>query len=168
MTRPIIRAAYSLWPRYDRLLRERVATLTDEQLAIQPGPDRWPLWATIGHLACQRVFGLCDFGGEPGAETSPFPNAGNDCPGDDDLEHVWTGAQLVDALERTIAIVERALDTWTVDSLDEVISHPEWGPGWVRTRGENLQRGFAHDVSHIGEINDALARSGLDQVDIWR
>ena len=26
--------------------------------------------------------------GEPGAETTPFPNAGYDCPGDDDLEHV--------------------------------------------------------------------------------
>lgn len=168
MTSPIIRPAFSHWQHYDRLLRERVAALTEEQLAIQPAPGRWPLWATIGHLACQRVFGFCDFAGEPGAESSPFPNAGYDCPGDDDLENAWSAERLVDALERTFAIVEHALDTWTIDSLGEVISHPEWGPDWVRSRGEIILRGFAHDVSHISELNDALGRAGLDQVDIWR
>jgi hypothetical protein len=81
---------------------------------------------------------------------------------------VWSAEQLVDALERTFAIVERALDTWTLDSLGEVIRHPEWGPEWVRSRGEIIQRAFAHDVAHIGEINDALGRAGLDQIDIWR
>ncbi|HEX3264078.1 MAG TPA: DinB family protein, partial [Candidatus Limnocylindrales bacterium] len=62
-----IRAAFSSWPDFNDRLRERVANLTEEQLAIVPEPGRWPLWATIGHLACQRVFGLCDVAGEPGA-----------------------------------------------------------------------------------------------------
>lgn len=61
-----IRAAYSKWPDYNRQLREVVGALTEEQLAIQPSPERWPLWATVGHAACQRVFWLCDFAGEPG------------------------------------------------------------------------------------------------------
>jgi hypothetical protein len=167
MTTATVRAAYLLWPVHDRLLRERVAALSPEELAIQPTPERWPLWASIGHLACQRVFGLCDFAGEPGAAESPFPNAGFDCPGDDDLEHVWSAEQLVDALDRTFRIIERALDTWTVDSLDEVISHPEWGPGWVRTRGEVLQRQYAHDVWHIAELNESLTRAGLAPIDLW-
>jgi hypothetical protein len=72
---PVIRPAYSLWPQVNRSLREIVAAMTDEQLAIRPSPERWPLWATVGHLACQRVFWLCDFAGEPGAETTPFTNA---------------------------------------------------------------------------------------------
>ena len=66
-----IRVAYPKWPQYNRQLRGVVAGLTEEQLANQPTPERWPLWATIGHLACQRVFGLCDVAGEPGAETTP-------------------------------------------------------------------------------------------------
>jgi DinB family protein len=37
-------------------LREVVAAMTDEQLALQPSPERWPPWASVGHLACQRVF----------------------------------------------------------------------------------------------------------------
>src|SRR3954452_9412493 len=106
MTSPTIRASYSLWPDYNRALRDVVGSLSEDQLAVQPTPERWPLWATIGHLACQRVFWLCDFAGAPGGRESPFPNAGFNCPGDDDLEHVWSSASLVDALERTFAIVE--------------------------------------------------------------
>jgi len=164
---PGIRAAFSSWPDFNERLIQRVATLTDEQLAIAPGPERWPLWATIGHLACQRVFGLCDVTGEPGAAESPFPNAAFDCPGDDDLEHVWSAAQLVDALDRTFRIIEHALDTWTLDMVEEVIRHPEWGGDRERTRGATLSRSFAHDVSHIAEIDDALRAQGLDGVDIW-
>ena len=80
-----IRPAYGMRPTYAGRFRDTVATLTDEQLAIEPSPERWPLWATVGHTACQRVFWLCDFAGEPGAATTPFTNAAFDCPGDDDL-----------------------------------------------------------------------------------
>jgi hypothetical protein len=164
---PGIRGAFSSWPDFNRRFRNRVADLTEEQLAIVPGPGRWPLWASIGHLACQRVFGLCDVAGEPGAAESPFPNAAFDCPGDDDLEHVWSSAQLVDALDRTFRIIDRALDTWTLESLDEVIRHPEWGGDREHPRGVTLQRSFAHDLWHMAEVNEALTRAGLEPIDLW-
>ena len=75
MTDPSIRPAFSDWPDHNRRLVEVVEALTDEQLAGRPTADRWPIWATIGHLACQRVFWMCDFAGEPGAETTRFVNA---------------------------------------------------------------------------------------------
>jgi uncharacterized damage-inducible protein DinB len=162
-----IRPAYSSWPEIDRRLREAVASLSAEQLSIQPTPDRWPIWASLGHLACQRVFWLCDFAGAPGAATSPFPDAGNNCPGDDDLEHVWSAAELAGALEATFRIVDRCLDAWTIASLEEVIRHPEWGDDWVHTRGAAIQRVFAHDVSHITELNETLSAAGLPIVDLW-
>ncbi|HEX5590798.1 MAG TPA: DinB family protein [Candidatus Limnocylindrales bacterium] len=167
MTSPIIRPAYSNWPRYNRRFREVVATLTDAQLAIRPSPERWPLWATVGHAACQRVFWLCDFAGEPGADATPFPNAGFDCPGDDDLEHVLGAEALAAALDSTFRIVERCLETWTIDRLDEVLRRPEWDDSWVHTRGSVIQRVFAHDISHIAELNEALGTAGLPQVDLW-
>ena len=148
-------------------LRSVVESLTDEQLLLKPTPDRWPIWATIGHLACQRVFGLCDFAGEPGAESTPFPNAAWNCPGDDDLEHVLGADQLMTAIDSTFAIIERALDEWTLDSLDEVLSRPEWDGSWVRTRGELIQRTYAHDVWHCVDVNDTLSRHGLPLIDIW-
>jgi hypothetical protein len=162
-----IRAAYSNWPEYNRRLRAAVAAMSDAQLAIRPSPERWPLWATVGHAACQRVFWLCDFAGEPGAETTPFTNAGNDCPGDDDLEHVLNAGQLTEALGSTFRIVERCLDHWSLDSLAEVIRRPEWDESWVHSRASVIQRVFAHDISHIAELNETFARSGLPQIDLW-
>jgi DinB superfamily len=162
-----IRPAYSTWPHYNRRLCETVATLTPEQLAIQPSPERWPLWATIGHAACQRVFWLCDFAGEQGADTTPFTNAAFNCPGDDDLEHVLDADQLGAALDSTFRIVDACLDRWTVDMLDDVIGHPEWDDTWTHDRGWVIQRVFSHDVYHCAEVNEALGVAGLQQIDLW-
>jgi uncharacterized damage-inducible protein DinB len=162
-----IRPAYVTWPHYNRRLRETVEAMTHDQLAIQPSPDRWPTWASIGHLACQRVFWLCDFAGEPGAETTRFTNAGYDCPGDDDLEHVLNAADLADALDSTFRIVEACLDRWTLEMLEEEISHPEWDASWAHTRGWVLQRVFTHDVYHCAELNETLTAAGLPLVDMW-
>lgn len=162
-----IRAAYSNWPEYNARLRDAVAALTGEQLASRPSPERWPLWATIGHLACQRVFWLCDFAGEPGADTTPFTNAVYNCPGDDDLEHVLTAEQLGAALDTTFRIVDRCLDRWTLESLDDVIRHPEWDGSWVKSRGSVIQRVFTHDVWHTAELNQALGHAGLAQIELW-
>jgi hypothetical protein len=167
MTSPTIRSAYSKWAQYNQRLRDVVAAMTDEQLAMRPSPERWPLWATVGHTACQRVFWLCDFAGEPGAETTPFTNAGYDCPGDDDLEHVLGPAALADALDSTFRIVESCLDRWTLDMLDEEIRRDDFGEGWVHTRGSVLQRVFSHDVWHSAELNETLAAAGLTQIDLW-
>jgi hypothetical protein len=162
-----IRPAYSSWPKYNQRWRDRMAEMTKDQLAIQPSPERWPLWATVGHAACQRVFWLCVFAGEPGEGTTPFTNAAFNCPGDDDLEHVWTGPQLADALDSTFGIVEGCLDRWTLDMLDEVIRRPEWDASWVHTRGAVVQRVFSHDVYHLAELNDAFADVGLPLIDLW-
>jgi hypothetical protein len=167
MSNPTIRPAYSKWPDYNRRFRDIVAGLTDEQLALTPGPERWPIWATIGHAACQRVFWLCDFAGEAGADTTRFTNAGYDCPGDDDLENVLSGAELADALDSTFHIVEGCLDRWTLEMLDEVLRRPEWDASWVHTRGSVIQRVFSHDVYHVAEVNGVLGPAGLPQVDLW-
>jgi len=162
-----IRAAYSMWPQYNRRLRDVVAAITEEQLAIRPSPERWPIWATVGHAACQRVFWLCDFAGEPGAETTRFTDAGHNCPGDDDLEHVLSPDDLVEALDSTFRIVESCLDRWTIDMLDEEIRREDFGEDWVHTRGSVLQRVFSHDVWHAAELNEALGVAGLPQIDLW-
>ena len=162
-----IQPAYSSWPQYNQRLRDVVAGLTDEQLALRPTPDRWPIWATIGHTACQRVFWLCDFAGEPGAETTRLTDAGHNCPGDDDLENVLDAGQLVEALDSTFRIVEGCLDRWTLEMLEEEIRRPDYGPDWVHLRGSVLQRVFSHDVWHCAELNESLSRAGLPLIDLW-
>ena len=125
------------------------------------------MWATIGHTACQRVFWLCDFAGEPGADTTRFTDAGHNCPGDDDLENVLDAGQLVEALKSTFRIVEGCLDRWTLEMLDEEIRRPAFGPDWVHLRGSVIQRVFSHDVWHCVELNETLRRAGLPLIDLW-
>jgi uncharacterized damage-inducible protein DinB len=163
----MIRRAYQMWAGFQLRLRDAVASLTEGQLAIQPSPERWPLWATVGHLACQRVFWLCVFVGESGVETTPFPNSAFNCPGDDDLDHVWSADRLADALDSTFRIVEGCLDAWTLEMLDEEIRRPEWDASWVHTRGSVIQRVFSHDIWHTAEVNEALGNAGLPQIDLW-
>jgi hypothetical protein len=167
MSSATIRPAFSKWPDYNRRLRDVVGVMSEEQLAIQPSPERWPSWATVGHAACQRVFWLCDFAGEPGAKTTRFTNAAFDCPGDDDLERVLSADQLVEALDSTFRIVESCLERWTLDMLNEEIRHEDWGKDWVHTRGSVIQRVFTHDVWHSAELNETLGVAGLPQIDLW-
>lgn len=41
---------YEPWRVYNERIIEVVRQLSDEQLAIRPSPDGWPIWATVGHL----------------------------------------------------------------------------------------------------------------------
>ncbi len=97
----------------------------------------------------------------------PFTNAGYDCPGDDDLEHVLGAERLVEALDSTFRIVEACLDRWIFEMLPEEIRRDDLGPDWTHTRGWVIQRVFSHDVYHIAELNEALGIAGLPQVEIW-
>jgi hypothetical protein len=141
--------------------------MTDEELARRPSPERWPLWATVGHIACQRISWLCGFAGEPGADTTPFPDALHRCPGDEYLEPSMNAAQLVEALDSTFRIVENVLDRWTLEMLDEEIRRKFGNAEWVYTRGSVIQRVFAHDVYHSAELNESLGRAGRPLVDFW-
>ena len=50
--------------------------------------------------------------------------------------------------------------------LDEMI-HRRWGTEErVHDRGWVLQRVFAHDVYHCGELNEILEAAGLPQIDL--
>lgn len=164
---PSIRAAYPTWPNYNGALRDAVARLTSDQLAHMPAPDRWPLWATIGHTACQRVSWLCGMAGEPGADATPFPDALYNCPGDEDLDRVYSARELAEALDATFAIVERCLDTWTIEMAAEEVRRTFPTEEFAQTRGWILQRVFAHDIAHIAEVNETLGRAGLAQIELW-
>ena len=161
-----IRASYDMWPQYNRRLRDVIAAMTDEQLAIRPSPDRWPIWATVGHTAAMRVYWLCEVVGESGQETTPFRNVG-DGSWEDDLEHPRGAEELVHALDSTFDIVEACLDRWTPQMLADRIERRYLGQVSVHTRGSILQRIFSHDAYHCGELSQTLGIHGLTQIDLW-
>ncbi len=162
-----IRPFYDMWPQYNRRLRDAIAVLTDDQLAIRPSPDQWPIWATVGHTAGTRVYWLCGVIGEPGAETTPFPDASG-FGWEDDLDHPRGPDELAEALDSTFRLVEGCLDRWTPEMLAHEIVREYAGTRQVHTRGSILQRMFSHDAYHCGELSQTLGIHGLPEIDLWR
>jgi uncharacterized damage-inducible protein DinB len=163
-----IRPFYGMWPQYDRRLREVIGAMSDEQLEIRPSPDRWPIWATVGHTAGVRVYWLCSVVGEPGAETTPFPDAASGIGWEDDLDHPRSATDLVTALETTWAIIDRCLDTWTPAMLEEQVERMYGNELQVHTRSSIAQRLLTHEAYHCGELSQTLGIAGLPQIDLWR
>jgi uncharacterized damage-inducible protein DinB len=161
-----IRPAFSMWPQYNRRLRDVVAELTDEQLAIRPSPNLLPIWATVGHTAAMRAYWLCDVVGEPGKETTPFAEEIADWA--DDLDHPRDADELVGALDSTFRIVEGCLDRWTPDMLDDEIERDYGGTVQIHTRASILQRLLTHEAWHCGELSQTLGIHNLPQIDLWR
>jgi uncharacterized damage-inducible protein DinB len=163
-----IRPFYDRWPQYNRRLTEIVGAMTDEQLAIRPAPDRWPIWATVGHTAGTRVYWLCNVLGEPGAATTPFPDPTALDGWEDDLDHPRGAGELVTALDTTFAIIDRCLDVWTPAMLDEVVERPLGDQRQLHSRSSIVQRMFSHEAYHCGELSQTLGIHGLPQIDLWR
>jgi uncharacterized damage-inducible protein DinB len=163
-----IRLFYDRWPQYNRRLTEIVGAMSDEQLAIRPAPERWPIWATVGHTAGTRVYWLCTVLGEPGAETTPLIDQANDIGWEDDLDHPRTAAELVRALDTTWAIIDGCLDRWTPAMLEETVERRYRDQRQIHSRGSIVQRLFTHEAYHCGELSQTLGIVGLPQIDLWR
>ena len=162
-----IRPAYDMWPQYNRRLRQVIGAMSAEQLAIRPSADRWPIWATVGHTAGARVYWLSDVIGEPGAETTPFPDAAT-TGWEDDLDHPRSADQLVEALDSTWRLIEGCLDRLAPDMLADEFHRDFGGEPQVHSRGSILQRLFTHDAYHCGELSQTLGIRRLPQIDLWR
>ena len=163
-----IRPFYDRWPQYNRRLTEIVGSMTNEQLAIRPAPDLWPIWATVGHTAAARVYWLCGIVGQPGAETTPFPEPLTGEGWEDDLDHPRSGRELVTALDTTWEIVDRCLDRWTPATLAETVERVFGDQRQLHSRSSILHRLITHEAYHCGELSQTLGIHGLPQIDLWR
>jgi uncharacterized damage-inducible protein DinB len=163
-----IRPFYDQWATYNQRLVEVVGVMSDEQLAVRPAPDRWPIWGTVGHTAGARVYWLCGVFGEPGADTTPFTDPMSGVGWEDDEATPRGARELVTALETTWRIVEGCLDRWTPAMLGEELTREVGGRSQAHTRASVIQRLFSHDAYHCGELSQTLGIHGLPQIDLWR
>ncbi len=162
-----IRVFYDRWPQYNRRLTEVIGSLTDEQLALRASPEHWPVWAIVGHLAGSRVYWLCHIVGEPGAESTPWPQLESE-GWEDDLTHPRSAAELVHALDATFAIIDGLLDRWTPEMLTQEFERTYADQLQVHSRTSILQRVLTHEAYHDGELALALGSHDLEPVYIWR
>ena len=162
-----IRHFYADWTQYRSRLVDAVRDLTAEQLAISAGPDHGPIWALAAHCAGTRTYWLCGVLGEPGAETTPFPDPLSGLGWEDEPDHPRSAEELVMALETTGAIIERCLDTWTTDMLEVEFERRFGDVRQLHTRRSILLRLLSHDAFHSGEISQLLGVNHLPPIDLW-
>ncbi len=167
VTRVSIHLFYDQWPQYNSRLTEVVAGMTSRQLEVQPSPDGWPIWATVGHTAGARVYWLCEILDEPGAEATPFGDS-DGLGWEDDLDTPRGAAELLSALTTTWTIVANCLDNWNAESMGETIVREYGSSRQLHSRGSILQRLFSHDAYHCGELSQTLGIHDLPQIDLWR
>jgi len=162
-----IRLFYDHWPQYNRRLTDVVGAMSDEHLAIRAAPDRWPIWAIVGHTAGARTYWLCGVLGEPGADTTPFADPLSGVGWEDDLEHPRGAAELVVALDTTWLLIDRVLDGWTPEMLEETFERSSGEQRQVHSRASVLQRLLTHEAYHAGELSQTLGIHALPQIDLW-
>jgi uncharacterized damage-inducible protein DinB len=163
-----IRRFFDGWQTYNERIVEVVRGLSDAQLAVRPAPDCWPIWATVAHTAGARTYWLCGVLGEPGASSTPFPDALSGLGWEDDEDTPRGAEELVLALETTWLVVQGCLDRWTPAMLDETFVRGTAGGTQVHRRQSVLMRLLSHDAYHCGELSQTLGIHGLPQIDLWR
>lgn len=156
------------WQTYNERIIEVVRDLSGEELEVRPAPEGWPIWATVGHTAGARVYWLCGVFGEPGAETTPFPDPLSGVGWEDDLDTPRTSTELSEALESTWRIIAACLQRWTTEMLFEEFERQIGEKTQVHTRQSVLLRLLSHDSYHSGELSQTLGINGLPQIDLWR
>jgi uncharacterized damage-inducible protein DinB len=157
---------YEGWRLTNERLVDTIAELSPEQLEARPAPHLWPIWATTAHMAAARVYWLCVFLGEPGAERTPFTDSASE-GWEDHLDHPREANELVFALESSWAIVAGCLERWTPEMLDAEFRRERDGKIQVLTRQSVLMRLITHDASHAGEISQTLGVHGFKELDLW-
>jgi uncharacterized damage-inducible protein DinB len=162
-----VRAFYADWVDYNRRIADAIRGLAAEDLALRArGSDDWPIWAIAAHTAAMRVYWLCHVAGEPGAETTPFPDP-NGLGWEDDLDTPRSAEELVGAYDSTWQIVAATLERWIPDTLDETIERHGGVGSQAHSRQSILMRLITHEAYHVGDINSTLAGKGLELIDLW-
>jgi uncharacterized damage-inducible protein DinB len=158
---------YADWRRYNERVVDHLRGLSAEDLARRaPGLDQWPIWAIAAHTVGARVYWLCHVFGEPGVETTPFPDP-TGLGWEDELEVVRSGDEVVGAWESTWGVIQGCLDRWTPDSLVEVVRREGRSGIEEHSRQSILLRLITHEAYHGGEIALIEGIHGRPQLDLW-
>jgi uncharacterized damage-inducible protein DinB len=148
---------YAGWDRYQTLLVDALANLTDEQLALRPAPQQWPVWQLAAHISSARVWWFQRMG-EGDASLDPMKTW------DDDGEPPRSAAELVAGLEATWRVIADCLARWTPADLGATFYHERRGVDL--TRQWIVWHVLEHDLNHGGELFLTLGIHGLPTPDL--
>ena len=151
----IVPEIFAGWQRYQELIVQALAPLSDEQLSLRAAPTLRSVDEIARHMIGARArwfYLLLGEGGERFAELSKW---------DGKAMRPRTAAELTEGLETTWRGMQEAIARWTEDDWRK--TYPGEGPDEPATITPNwvIWHLIEHDLHHGGEISLTLGMNGL-------
>ena len=163
---------YEGWDGYQRAIRQAVAPLTKEQLDWRPAAHLRSVGELVRHIALGRVDWFLRMGApgsrELAGQISDWDEDphGNRYVMDSVITDTGQASELLKWLDLTWQMVDRTLNTWTVEDLKQTYRHTWRGDTYEVSRQWTTWRVMAHDLHHGGELAVLLGMQGLDNFEL--
>ncbi len=151
---------YENWHGYQQKLRNSIATLTNQQLLLQPAPHMWPLGQLVQHIISVRAGWFSGTLQDQDATMRAYMEWGQrESP-------ARSAAELALGLDETWAFIEARLQRWT--PADCAMTFPdEWDGQTIEvSRSWVIYHVLEHDLHHGGEISLILGMNHLQAPDL--
>jgi uncharacterized damage-inducible protein DinB len=151
---------YQNWHGYQEKLRDCIAPLTKEQLALQPAKGMWPLGQILQHIITVRAGWFSGTLQDRDEAMTAYMEWGQrDSP-------ERSGAELARGLDETWAFIEARLNRWTPAECAMTFPDEFDGQIWQVSRNWVIYHVMEHDLHHGGEASLILGMNGLKTMDL--
>src|SRR5438105_4649236 len=153
---------YSSWKEYQDHLKEAIAPLSTEQLALRAAPDLRSVGEIAAHIIGARVGWFNRFLGERAGDENISQLGLWDKSGTPARE----ATELVQGLDASWALMADALARWSSTDMQKTFKHDWRGDNYELSRSWVLWHILEHDLHHGGELSLTLGAHGLQAPDI--
>ena len=159
-TQSTLDVIYENWRVYHEKLRDSIAPLAHEHLALQPAPHLWPLGQIVQHIISTRAGWFSGTLQDEDDAMHEFISWGQrDSP-------PRSAVELAHGLDETWAFIEVRLQRWTADDCAKTFPD-EWdGQVYHVSRSWVIYHVMEHDLHHGGEISLILGMNDLQTLDL--
>ena len=154
-THSTLNVIYENWRGYQEKLRDCIAPLTAEQLALQPAAHMWPLEQIVQHIIAVRAGWFSGTLQDEDAAMREYMEWGQrESP-------ARSAAELARGLDETWAFIEARVQRWTPDECAQTFPDEWEGQVYQVSRSWVIYHVLEHDLHHGGEVALILGMNGL-------
>jgi uncharacterized damage-inducible protein DinB len=153
---------YQSWREYQDTLKQAIAPLTPEQLALRAAPDLRSVGEIVAHMISSRVHWFGDFLGERGS----MPGVESLLAWDRRNPSLRTAGELVEGLDTSWRFIADLLNRWDSSDMQHTFPFESGGYHYDNSRSWVTCHILEHDLHHGGEISITLGMHGLQAPDV--
>ncbi len=146
---------YASWKEYQEHIRNAVATLTAEQLALRAAPNLRSIGENAAHIIGCRAGWFTQVLGEDGAEMKDFATL------DEKGALARTGEELAQGIDRTWEFMAERLARWDSSDMRQTFTDDWDGVKVELSRAWIIWHIIEHDMHHGGEISLTCGMHGI-------